>query len=280
MTEPVAHLCFTLAAPYGAWGAASQSSATTAWKATELDPSRSALTGLLGAALGLERAHLGRLSEALRFAVRTGIRPTRDPQPDYHTISRAHRPEGREHWSRFEELRPALAGGKQEGALLSRREYWSLGLWTVAVATLDPAGVPLDRLEQALRTPRWPLYAGRKACTLGLPPDPGVLTGPGPLSVLLEYGWPWQRKPGLDRPLFLLRRAVEAAEAVQTLAVDEDYPGAPVADAATGALRALRRRDRPDPLPLPGGRIYQRFQERTELVATLPRPATTTGGAA
>lgn len=271
MTEPFPQLCFTLMAPYGAWGAASPSSATTAWKATELDPSKSAIVGLLGAALGLERAHLGRLSEGLRVAVRTGLRPERDPRPDYHTIGRANRPEGRTVWSRFEELRPALAGGGQAGALLSRREYWSCGLWSVALVSADPA-IPLERLEQALRAPRWPLYAGRKACTLGLPPDPGTEVAAGPVAALSAYGWPWERRPALAdalAPLLWRKRDRERLDGPETLSWDEGYPG--ITDG--GTLRRVRRRDRPDPLPLPGGRVYPRFHERTELRAEFPAPA-------
>ncbi|WP_051341591.1 type I-E CRISPR-associated protein Cas5/CasD [Azospirillum halopraeferens] len=264
-------VCFTLMAPYGAWGAASLSSATTAWKATESDPPKSALIGLLGAALGLERGGLAALSAALRVAVRTGIRPVRDPRPDFHTVSRARRPEGRGRWSRFEEVRPALAGQEHTGALLSKREYWSCGLWTVALAAVDPDAAPPDRLAAALASPRWPLYAGRKSCTPGLPPDPEIVTAAGPAAALAAYGWPWQRRPAMAAALApLIRWKAERGE-TETLAWDEDYPGAPEpGDGHT--VRAVRRRDLPDPLPLDGGRIYQRFRERTERRAVFPAP--------
>ncbi|MFV3076520.1 type I-E CRISPR-associated protein Cas5/CasD [Niveispirillum fermenti] len=272
MTVPAfPQLCFTLMAPYGAWGAASPSSATTAWKATELDPPKSAIVGLLGAAMGVERAALGPLAAALRVAVRTGIRPRHDPRPDYHTISRARRPEGRERWSRFEELRPALEGRDDSGAMLSKREYWHCGLWSVAVAATG-AGADLAGLAAALGSPRWVLYAGRKSCMLGLPPDPALVTASGPVAALTDYGWPWERHPDLKEgalaPLLTLKAARREPE---MLAVEEGYPGAP--QPADGIIqRRISRRDQPDPLPLPGGRIYQRFHDRQEIRMNWPVP--------
>lgn len=258
-----AQLAFTLCAPYGAWGAASLSSATTAYKATELDPPKSALVGLLAAALGLERAGLAALAQSVLVAVRVGVRPERDPKPDYHTITRAAPPEGRDRWTRFEELRAHLAGRGESGSLLSRREYWACGLWTVAVVVAADAPWSADLLAQALRAPRWTLYAGRKSCTLGLPPDPEVIVDAGgPMAALGRYGWPWERHPGLAAVLEPLRDRLEHPDA-QDLIFDPDYPGAPQGDDGH-TVRTTRRRDRPDPLVLDGGRIYQRFHERTE----------------
>lgn len=269
MTRVVPQLCFTLMAPYGSWGA-SLSSATTAWKATDLDPPKSALVGLLGAALGVARPELGQLAASLFVAVRTGLRPLRDPRPDYHTVGRARRPDGARRWTRFEELTKTPGGQGPAGALLSKREYWACGLWTVAVASRG-GRASLAPLAAALVHPHRVLYAGRKSCTLGLPPDPEIVDAPGPVAALAAYGWPWQRRPGLAAapalgPLIALR---EAAGNTDGLAFDPDFPGAP---APTGDVvqRAVRRRDRPHPLALAGGRIYQRFHERTEIRMAFP----------
>jgi CRISPR system Cascade subunit CasD len=259
----IGQLVFTLCAPHGSWGSASRSSATTAYKATDLDPSKSALIGLLGAALGLPRDRLGSLSESLLVAVRTGIRPLRDPKPDWHTITRVPVTDGPGHGSRFPEARGHLSGADHSGALLSRREYWTCGLWSVAVCSAAPEW-PVAALRDALAAPRWMLYAGRKACTLGLPPDPVVIEAPGPVEALASYGWPWDRHPALGKPLEPLKGRVESQAATAELAFDRDYPGAPsIGPDQTG--RDVRRRDRCDPLALPGGRIYQRFHERTEV---------------
>lgn len=265
-------LCFTVMAPHGAWGAASPSSATTAWKPTELDPPKSAIVGLLGAALGLERTALGALAADLRIAVRTGIRPRHEPRPDYHTISRARRPEGRQHGSRFEELRSSLSGNDDSGTMLSKREYWNCGLWSVAVSA--GGATELTDLTSALSAPHWVLYAGRKACMLGLPPDPALIEAAGPIAALSAYGWPWERHPALvagDGALLPLLRLKEQLNEPEMLALDEDYPGAlPPGNASI--QRRLTRRDQPDPLPLPGGRIYQRFHDRREIRLHWPMP--------
>lgn len=238
------------------------SSDPTAHKATELDPSKSALIGLLGAALGFERPRLGELARAVRLAVRVLARPERDPAPDYHTITRADPPPGRERWSRFEELRSHLAGAEARGSLISRREYWACGLWTVAAHSEHPEAGP-EALAAALRAPRWTLYAGRKACALGLPPDPQVIEAPGPVEALGVYGCPSTRHPALKDAI----PALFAAPGAGDLLFEPDYPGAPPRG---DHVRTVRRLDQCDPLALPGGRIYQRFQERAE--AQMPFP--------
>jgi len=81
------HLVFTLYAPFGSWGAASLSAANQAYRATELSPPRSALTGLIGAALGQRRQELAELAQMLLFDVREGLSPVRDLTPDYHTTT-------------------------------------------------------------------------------------------------------------------------------------------------------------------------------------------------
>ena len=49
-------------------------------------------------------------------------------------------------------------------------------------------GPTLDELRDALAHPRWPLYAGRRSCGLGLPPDPDIVEAPGPAEAL-ELLW-------------------------------------------------------------------------------------------
>jgi CRISPR system Cascade subunit CasD len=219
-------LVFTLAAPYGAF-AISFNAANAAIKATQLDPPKSALVGLLGAALGRKRLALDSLSDGLFIAVRTGLRPRPDPKPDYHTITPPHPPRENGPWTRFEELRSSeLSGGASGGAVLSTRHYWQMGLWNVAVACRGEQGPPLEEMCEALGKPCWPLYAGRKACGLGLPPDPVILKERGPTEALDAYAWPWTRHPVLRDSLRDLVDAVETAVRWE-LRFDLGYPGAP-----------------------------------------------------
>jgi CRISPR system Cascade subunit CasD len=221
------HLAFTVAAPYGAF-AVSFNAANAAEKATRLDPPKSALVGLLGAALGLERIGLNDLADGLSMAVRVGVRPRPDPRPDYHTITPPVPPRDSGPWTRFEELRKALSGLADSGAILSARHYWQTGLWTLVAARRVAGDPTLLELRDALAQPRWPLYAGRKACILGLPPDPQIVEAPGPVEALDAYGWPWTRHPSLREPLAPLAEAVERAPGFE-LRYDIDYPGAPQA---------------------------------------------------
>jgi CRISPR system Cascade subunit CasD len=218
-------LVFTLAAPYGAF-AVTFNAANSAVKATRLDPPKSALVGLFGAALGLERIALNDLADRLFVAVRAGLRPRHDPKPDYHTTTPPVRPRYGAPWTRFEEMRLALSGLAQQGAILSSRHHWQTGLWTVAVARGGVGGPTLEELREALVHPRWPLYAGRKACSLGLPPDPEIIEATGPAEALDSYGWPWIRHPSLREHLSQLAVAVQEAPGFE-LRYDLDYPGAP-----------------------------------------------------
>jgi CRISPR system Cascade subunit CasD len=181
---------------------------------------------LLGAALGFERLALNDLADRIFVAVRTGLRPRPDPKPDYHTITPPVPPRKNGQWTRFEELRPALSGLADQGAILSSRQHWQTGLWTVAIARRGEGGPALGELRDALAHPRWPLYAGRRACGLGLPPDPDIVEAPGPAEALGSYAWPWTRHPRLREYLSWLVNAVEGAPGFE-LRYDRDYPGAP-----------------------------------------------------
>jgi CRISPR system Cascade subunit CasD len=256
------HLVFTLYAPFGSWGAASLSAANQAYKATELSPPRSALIGLIGAALGRDRQDLAELAQMLCFAIREGLSPLRDLAPDYHTTTRGDPPAGRAKWTRFEELRSHFMGADLAGSIISQREYWTNGLWTVAVASRTDEGV-LGIIEGALRRPRWVLYAGRKACSLGLPLDPEVISGKTPVEAHSRYGWPWERRPGLVDQLWRLRNSVERANALRLL-YDLDYPGAPAPQ------RVRIRRDDPTRSGDPTGRILRLYLERREAEAVIP----------
>jgi CRISPR system Cascade subunit CasD len=220
-------LVFALAAPYGAF-AVSFNAANAALKPTQLDPPKSAIIGLLGAALGSERVALNALADGLFVAVRTGVRPRPDPKPDYHTVTPSHSPREKGPRTRFEELRPSgdLRRRTSTGSILSKRHYWQVGLWTIAIARRENHEPSLEEICEALTKPRWPLYAGRKAYSLGLPPDPIILNGRGPREALDAYGWPWTRHPALSERLSKLVHAVDTARQFE-LRYDLGYPDAP-----------------------------------------------------
>jgi len=114
-------------------------------------PGRSALLGLLGACLGLDRravAEQQALAAGVRFLVRADGDPTR-PEPtllvDFHTVMDAR----------------AVGGKVRANPVVSRREYLCDCTFTVVV---DAAPELLDRLENALKRPYYTPFLGRRSC--------------------------------------------------------------------------------------------------------------------
>lgn len=264
----IQHLLFTVYAPLGAWGSASSSAAGQARKLTDLEPSRSALVGLLAAALGWRRERIGEIDQAVSLAVRIDVAPERESHPDYHTVTPGMPPAGALRWTRFAELRGHLAGGATGGSILSQREFWSNGLWTVAGVATSALEPTLDRLHAALTLPRWPLFAGRKAFTLGLPPDPALIEARDLATAFAAYGPPWQRRPSL-RPVLRLLAETHGRNNRDRLLFDPGMPGSPE------SVRSAPRRDRPDPAIMDDGVagpwVRPRWHERTRGEAWLPR---------
>jgi CRISPR system Cascade subunit CasD len=135
-------------------------------------PSRSALIGLLGAALGLERdndAAQRALTEGYRFAVK--VESVGTLLRDYHTVQVPGTRKNVKYRTRAQEL----ANRQVLGTLLSEREYRCDALAVVAVESLATARWTLEALAEALRRPVFPLYLGRKSCPPALPLAPEVV---------------------------------------------------------------------------------------------------------
>jgi len=156
------YLVFRLYGPMASWGeiavGESRHSATY--------PSRSALLGLLAAALGVRRdddAAQAALASAYRFGVKLLAAGT--PLRDYHTVQSGTPPKKVVYRTRRQEL----ADTSRVGTLLSAREYRCDSLSLVAVEALDSAPHAVTELAQALEHPHFPLYLGRKSCPLAAP---------------------------------------------------------------------------------------------------------------
>jgi CRISPR system Cascade subunit CasD len=268
----VNHLVFTIMAPLGAWGSPGGTAANAAVKTTDLSPTRSAIVGLLAACLGAGRAAQARLAERVMVAVRTDVTPVRDPLLDYHTITRGKAPDHGGSWTRFEEVREAARSSAHKGAILSRRESFSGGLWTVAVAINPASGgddaddigsVTLAALAAAMKVPVYMPYIGRRCYPLGLPFDPDVLDADGPVQAMTAYGLPWTRgSAGMEFAKRWLKPILDAwgrAEGRHQLAWDAGYPGAPAV-----AVRTVERRDDPAHVLQPNGLLVRTFNVRNE----------------
>lgn len=136
-------------------------------------PTRSAVVGLLGACLGLERekpqalealndsfelglsvlAH-SRLVEQRHFDKKLKPRTvTLHKMTDYHTVLDARRADG----------------GKRDDAIVSRREYLCDAEFTLALSFKDQAAYGLDAVEKAVKKPHYTPYLGRRSCPLQRP---------------------------------------------------------------------------------------------------------------
>ena len=132
-------------------------------------PTRSMLIGLLGAALGVDRA-----DEAGQRALRDGygfalqvFAPGR-PFTDYHTAQMPSRGK-----TRFATRREELAA-PDLNTVLTSRDYRSDFLAGLAVSATPTAPYALESVAEALRQPRYTLSLGRKSCPFGLPLAPHI----------------------------------------------------------------------------------------------------------
>lgn len=177
------YLVFQLQAPLAAWGGP----AVGEFRGSANHPGESALLGLLGAALGIERddeAALRTLQAGYRFAI--GVQSTGSLLRDYHTAQVPSRSSlrGRPHDTRADEL--ALPR-HELNTILSTRDYRQGAACLVAVQAGEAAPHPLGELAAALRTPRFALYLGRKACPLAAPLCPQVVADDSVLIAFEQY---------------------------------------------------------------------------------------------
>lgn len=169
------YLVMRLYAPISSWGTL----AVGEDRPTVNYPTRSAVLGLLGAALGIKRSETQKLKDlanSIGIASKTYSEGT--ILRDYHTIQTPNAGKGVKFFTRKQELQSA----KVE-TILSSRDYREDGLWIVAIWLKSKADnshceykVDLEQLRQALKYPTFTLYLGRKSCPLSLPLSPQIIT--------------------------------------------------------------------------------------------------------
>jgi len=138
-------LLLRLEGPMQSWGYRSRFD----YRDTALEPTRSGVVGLICAAMGIARGE-----EIARFDVlRMGVRVERGgrPERDYHTA-----------------LDVIKADGSGKGNVVSYRDYLADASFTVGLESKDVQ--LLNEIADALRSPEWFLFLGRKAFPLTVPP--------------------------------------------------------------------------------------------------------------
>ena len=162
-------LAFTIFAPIASWGDVAVGEIRGTWDR----PSRSAILGLIGAALGVERDDLERqrhLAEAFGVAVR--VDASGQPITDYHTAQTLSRVNMRRSGAR---TRAQMMAVDDRQTIVSRRRYLTDSLYTILLWERAGGALRLHEILTALRSPVFSLYAGRRAAPLGLPTDPALI---------------------------------------------------------------------------------------------------------
>jgi len=156
-------LFLRLEGPLQSWGERARWSV----RDTAPEPTKSGVVGLLGCALGInDDAGLRELSETLRMGVRCD-RPGKR-LVDYHTVGGG-----------YAESILLTAEGKPKKIPSNGRPHteqtWRSYLCDAAflVAVQGPPDM-IARLAEAVQSPHWPIYLGRKACVPTRPPFDGV----------------------------------------------------------------------------------------------------------
>jgi CRISPR system Cascade subunit CasD len=175
------YLLFRLYGPMASWGEI----AVGEMRHSEVKPSKSALIGLLAAALGITREQDDQ-QQALSNGYRFGIKMLSSGQVmrDYHT-AQAPDSVGR---FRYRTRRDELVTGRARlGTVLSTREYRTDSQAVVALCANPESSWSLAQLAYALKRPRFHLYLGRKSCPLAAPLNPQIIQADGFRAALDDY---------------------------------------------------------------------------------------------
>jgi len=180
-------LVFHLYGPMASWG----DTAVGEFRPTHDHPTRSAVIGLMAAALGIRRDEEERLA-ALSQGYNVGIRLDSPGVllRDYHTAQvprSGTRREAREYPTRRAEVQAPV----HISTILSSREYQCDAVSTIYIWSRS-VGVPypLEHLRDALNAPVFVPYLGRKSCPLALPLTARVVRGENLAEVFASVPFP------------------------------------------------------------------------------------------
>lgn len=162
------YLMIRLYGPLASWG----DIAVGEQRPTHGHPTKSAIFGLVAAALGIRRdeeeKHLG-LVNGYSMAVRVDSEGAL--LRDYHTIQVPPPQRGRRYFTRRDEMGvPSYS----MNTILSQRDYRVDAHYTIAICERN-APYPLSELVTTLEKPHYTLYLGRKSCPLAFPLQPVVI---------------------------------------------------------------------------------------------------------
>jgi CRISPR system Cascade subunit CasD len=161
-------------------------------------PSKSAVIGLIAAALGVERDEHDKQTELAKLIFSVRVDVAGSPIEDYHTVQAPSEQSikndrTKEYWTRLDEIEAIKwrviqsQSNTEAGAIQSRRTYYCDSVYTVALCENDNDKINWQTFDQTLkiskvkdlieflREPRFVLYLGRKSCPIGLPLEPQIV---------------------------------------------------------------------------------------------------------
>lgn len=163
-------LIFRLYGPMASWG----NIAVGGRRPIFAHPTKSAILGMVAAALGIKRDEDERHRE-LSASVCLGICLERRGEvlQDYHTaqVASASTLRKRPHHTRRDELIP-----HQLNTILSQRDYCTDACYQIALWKAGAGGPALKDIQGALKTPHFVLCLGRKSCPPALPLNPQIVS--------------------------------------------------------------------------------------------------------
>ena len=170
------HLVFLLAAPIASFG----SYAGHERRGSELTPMRSAVLGLVGAALGIDRVDEEGQTALRAYSVAVQSFQESTPLRDYHTVQTIPTAKAKRPASRREAFRRA---GDNVNTVITFRDYRCDVL--IGVALWGEGKWSLVQIAESLRRPEFPIYLGRKSCPLASPLNPQIVDRAGPAEALV-----------------------------------------------------------------------------------------------
>ncbi len=163
------YLLFRLYGPMTSWGEI----AVGEIRHTASYPGKSAIIGLMAAALGIKRNDAEKqLQMQQGYAVAVGVYSQGTLLRDYHTAQVPDSVGNFNYRTRRDEL---VLGKARLGTILSSREYRSDALALVAVRALPDTPYTLQTIKEHLEKPRFHIYLGRKSCPLAAPMNAQII---------------------------------------------------------------------------------------------------------
>lgn len=167
-TNPMQALAFYIDAPLQSWGSASKFQ----YRETNRFPTKSAIVGLIAAALGVnkhgeeEATALAPIIDLKLTVVRLEKKAKSSSRfTDFHTVGGGY--DKKKLWEKMSI--PAKANGASPNTVLTYRSYLTDACF---VALLEGDSVILTQVKTALENPRWGIWFGRKTCIPASPLSP------------------------------------------------------------------------------------------------------------